>query len=393
MCSIFIKNWFTASAVSKDLFFHMSLIPENTADSTLLFILSKDKGVSDVSKSVVVCPSKLDILNAISEQNYNAIDTDNFFQFTELLTDGDYVCKKVKSQAEKEVMRCVAKMRYSSSCYNASACYGTITVGSDEFSLQDKYETSWFFNSCRVRLDRAMEVSSPEIIEETLQYLKKCFFQICYSLLVCGEMFGFQHNDLHLQNICYLKNNTGLSLQYCYKNKWFELNGDTDFVIIIDYDLSLFDHDGELFEDKIREISNKDINKVMRAMLRNGLLRFMDHIEINELGCEEYVKMKDFVAIAVKDSGEYHRNLFDMKLLTGDEKYGNNANPNDSSLLTELLSHEWFENLTRDSKPTNAPALVSKYPPDTVIISPILENANLTHTVRNEVYFAKFNQN
>ena len=76
--------------------------------------------------------------------------------------------------------------------------------------------------------------------------LKSCLFQINFILLYLQKNLKFTHNDLHINNIMYVKTNTKF-LYYKYNNKYFKVPTHGYLFTIIDFGRSIFEYKDKLY--------------------------------------------------------------------------------------------------------------------------------------------------
>ena len=64
---------------------------------------------------------------------------------------------------------------------------------------------------CLEKLDNTLDsLLDDEENEMDIDEWKSCLFQICVSLIVYQKMFNFTHNDLHSNNVMYIKPKTNI---------------------------------------------------------------------------------------------------------------------------------------------------------------------------------------
>jgi hypothetical protein len=97
-----------------------------------------------------------------------------------------------------------------------------------------------FLEKCDGTLDSLFEAKFPDI------EAKSALFQIIIILLVYQHMFQFTHNDLHTNNIMYVKTNQEF-LYYKYKDLTYKVPTYGRIFKIIDYGRSIFKYQKQIF--------------------------------------------------------------------------------------------------------------------------------------------------
>ena len=75
--------------------------------------------------------------------------------------------------------------------------------------------------------------------ELNLELLRSCLFQVTFALIYLQKHFYFTHNDLHINNIMYVKTNRPF-LYYKYNNQYFKVPTFGKLFKIIDFGRSIF---------------------------------------------------------------------------------------------------------------------------------------------------------
>jgi hypothetical protein len=94
---------------------------------------------------------------------------------------------------------------------------------------------------CENTLDNLLETE-----EIGLNEFQSIFMQIIMTLITYQKAFSFTHNDLHTNNIMYLK--TDLTyIYYCYKNVYYEVPTFGKIFKIIDFNRSIYKFNNHIF--------------------------------------------------------------------------------------------------------------------------------------------------
>jgi hypothetical protein len=100
---------------------------------------------------------------------------------------------------------------------------------------------------CLEKMDNTLDsLLDNEENELSIDEWRSCLFQVSISLIVYEKMYNFTHNDLHSNNIMYIKTDKKY-LNYKYKNKLYRVPTFGKIYKIIDFGRAIYGHSGKKF--------------------------------------------------------------------------------------------------------------------------------------------------
>jgi len=117
---------------------------------------------------------------------------------------------------------------------------------------EDEYVRGEVFNFpvqiiCLEQMENTLDsLLDDEDNELSVDEWRSCLFQVAISLIVYEKMFNFTHNDLHSNNIMYIKTEKKY-LNYKYKNKLYRVPTFGKIYKIIDFGRAIYSHSGKKF--------------------------------------------------------------------------------------------------------------------------------------------------
>ena len=100
---------------------------------------------------------------------------------------------------------------------------------------------------CLEKMDNTLDsLLEDEENELSTDEWKSCLFQVVISLLVYKKIFNFTHNDLHTNNIMYIKTEKKY-LNYKYNGKLYKVPTFGKIFKIIDFGRAIYTHNSKKF--------------------------------------------------------------------------------------------------------------------------------------------------